>query len=474
MKAQEVFLAILTDLARSIQAAALYPETHQRVQEPLARLHRTVRNEAKRLGGSLGLGFLGDRIVVDQFPFHASAPGIGRLAGKLASRGIEKVAIGEAVTLPEMKRFVYFVAGVGETGGSRPWNQLSFGRIQGNGPAEFAASGGAEVLTAPQALAGATDVLKDVLVRRRLEAEASMPPPDPQTVNLIGFPKSWGTVELCEILGQAGVRVNEILIPSLDPEKVVRLPQAALNVIWPNALWQHLYDQLHAESRTPAITPPAPFGLDGTLRWLQTVGEAVGRGPAMRQAAHERADALVERFDALRSKASQERLCFVVRSSQHELLTEPARSWGVPLLETVESMGFAVDVFIHVRGRAGAKETAQAIHRLFLHPERHVIRAFETYGQMQSRLSDSPARAVFTQHTFDWRVTSAHKAPFSLQHFEHGLMGAVLTLERLLGVCRVEFYHRLGRYLGRTPDGRRSPPWETLPRNPGDGREGLP
>jgi len=163
MKAQEVFLAILTDLARSIQAAALYPETHQRVQEPLARLHRTVRNEAKRLGGSLGLGFLGDRIVVDQFPFHASAPGIGRLAGKLASRGIEKVAIGEAVTLPEMKRFVYFVAGVGETGGSRSWNQLSFGRIQGNGPAEFAASGGAEVLTAPQALAGATDVLKDVL-----------------------------------------------------------------------------------------------------------------------------------------------------------------------------------------------------------------------------------------------------------------------------------------------------------------------
>jgi hypothetical protein len=163
MKAQEVFLAILTDLARTIQAAALYPETHQRVQEPLARLHRTVRNEAKRLGGSLGLGFLGDRIVVDQFPFHASAPGIGRLAEKMASRGIEKVAIGEAVTLPEMKRFVYFVAGVGETDGSRPWNQLSFGSIQGNGPAEFPAPGGAEVLTAPQALDGATDVLKDVL-----------------------------------------------------------------------------------------------------------------------------------------------------------------------------------------------------------------------------------------------------------------------------------------------------------------------
>lgn len=163
MKAGEVFLEILTDLVRSIQAAALYPETHQRVQEPLSRLHRRVRNAAKQLGGSLSVGFLGDRIVVDQFPFHASTLGIGRLAGRMASCGIEKVVLREAVTLPEMKRFVYFVAGVGETDGSRPWKQISFGRIRGSEPAEFPASGAGEALPAPQVLAGATDVLKDVL-----------------------------------------------------------------------------------------------------------------------------------------------------------------------------------------------------------------------------------------------------------------------------------------------------------------------
>lgn len=163
MKAQEVFLAILTDLVRSIQAAALYPETHQRVQEPLIRLLRSVRNEARRLGGSLSIGFLGDRVVVDQFPFHASTLGIGRLAGRMASRGIEKVVLGEAVTLPEMKRFVYFVAGIGETDGSRPWKHISFGRILGDEHAEFPASGSGEALPAPQVLAGATDVLKEVL-----------------------------------------------------------------------------------------------------------------------------------------------------------------------------------------------------------------------------------------------------------------------------------------------------------------------
>ena len=163
MKAQEIFLAILTDLVQSIQAAALYPETHEGVQELLARLHRRVRDVAKRLGGSLSMGFLGDRIVVDQLPFQASTLGIGRLAGRMASRGIEKVAIGEAVTLPEIKRFVYFVAGAGETDEPRPWKQISFGRIQGDEPAESPASGAGEALPAPQVLAGATDMLKEVL-----------------------------------------------------------------------------------------------------------------------------------------------------------------------------------------------------------------------------------------------------------------------------------------------------------------------
>ena len=164
MKAQEILFAILTDLVRSIQAAVLYPDTHKRVQEPLARLHRRVRNEAKRLGGSLGVGFLGDRIVVDQFPFHASTLGIGRLAGRMASRGIEKVTIGEAVTFPEMKRFVHFAAGIGDDDMPGQWKQITFGRIRGvDDPSTFPASGAVEALPAPQALAGATDILKDVL-----------------------------------------------------------------------------------------------------------------------------------------------------------------------------------------------------------------------------------------------------------------------------------------------------------------------
>jgi HD-GYP domain-containing protein (c-di-GMP phosphodiesterase class II) len=62
-----------------------------------------------------------------------------------------------------MKRFVYFVAGVGETDGTRPWKQISFGRIRGDDSEELPALGAGELLPAPHLLAGAKDVLKDVL-----------------------------------------------------------------------------------------------------------------------------------------------------------------------------------------------------------------------------------------------------------------------------------------------------------------------
>jgi len=164
MKARDTALAILTDLVRSVQAAALYPETHQRVRDPLARLHRKIRNEAKRLGGDLCVGFLGDRIVVDRFPFHASTAGTGRLAGKMATCGIEKVVFGETVPLSEMKRFVRFVAGVEDAGASGPWGQITCGRIRGGGEAAACAGPNAgEVVSATGALAGAADVLKEVL-----------------------------------------------------------------------------------------------------------------------------------------------------------------------------------------------------------------------------------------------------------------------------------------------------------------------
>ena len=107
-----------------------------------------------------------------------------------------------------------------------------------------------------------------------------------------------------------------------------------------------------------------------------------------------------------------------------------------------------------------AKEAAQAIRKTFADGTRHSVRAFDSFAFLRQRLLEGPARAFLSYHFFDWRLSEAGKASFSIQHFELGVPGAVRTLERLVGVCRAPFFSRYGRYLRRTAEGLRAVPSE--------------
>jgi hypothetical protein len=160
MRARDEFQALLSDLVQLFQAVSVYPESHQFVREPLSRLHRRVQEEAKRLG-KLTIGLLGDQVVIDQIPFLATNTGIRRLIRKMSERGIEKVVVDAGIEAAELKRFVTWVACAAPDAPEGEWRSLAFGRITGVGvavPVELPASE-----APPQVLAGATDVLKDVL-----------------------------------------------------------------------------------------------------------------------------------------------------------------------------------------------------------------------------------------------------------------------------------------------------------------------
>ena len=161
MKARDVFQAILSDLTQLFQAVAVYPETHQFVQEPLARLHRRVREEASRLG-KLNIGFLGEQVVIDQIPFLATTSGVRRLIRKMNERGIEKLVVEVGIDAEELKRFVTFVACAPPDAPEGDWPSLVFGRITGVG-GQAAPPGTSGTATVPQVLAGAAGVLKEVL-----------------------------------------------------------------------------------------------------------------------------------------------------------------------------------------------------------------------------------------------------------------------------------------------------------------------
>ncbi len=162
MKRQQELIGVLLDLGLSIQASSIYPESHQRVQGLLTRLHNRLQAETGRLK-ILHIGFLGDHAVIDEFPFIGLNPTLDRLVRKMRERGIEKISFREGITLGELKRFVYFVGGGRESEAEHRWEFIDYGKIQGFAEGEVPAALSSQA-SSSHVLLGATDVLKDLLL----------------------------------------------------------------------------------------------------------------------------------------------------------------------------------------------------------------------------------------------------------------------------------------------------------------------
>jgi putative nucleotidyltransferase with HDIG domain len=163
---------IVSDLALAIQGASAYPENHPRVQELMVRLHRQVQPEAERLQG-LNIGFFRDHIVVDEFPFVEPNPTLTRLIERMREKGIEKILISGGITFGELKRFVHFLGDGTGTLSEQVWESIVYGRIEGAESAAADSLGLAHATRPSDMMAGATEVLKDVLVSMVTERKRS-------------------------------------------------------------------------------------------------------------------------------------------------------------------------------------------------------------------------------------------------------------------------------------------------------------
>jgi putative nucleotidyltransferase with HDIG domain len=159
---KDTLFLVVSDLALAIQSASAYPENHPRVQEILVRLHLRVQAEAERLRG-LNIGFFRDHVVVDEFPFVEPNPTLARLIERMREKGIEKILISEAITYGELKRFVYFLAAGSGSPSEQVWESIIYGKIEGAESTGVLSLGLAPAARPSGFLAGAEDVLKNVL-----------------------------------------------------------------------------------------------------------------------------------------------------------------------------------------------------------------------------------------------------------------------------------------------------------------------
>lgn len=299
------------------------------------------------------------------------------------------------------------------------------------------------------------DVFVDMFVTRRKRAEELAGPVEPRTVNLIGFPDQAAIQELVALLALFGVRVNCQLIPDLDLARIERLPRAALSVYRPNSVWAHYYEQLGTDSKVPQLTLEAPFGWDGTSRWLRAVLDALGV-PFDEGIWSEYTAPLEARRRRAMARAKGHRLGLIVRGEELHYLTTPAHTWGVPLLAVAQELGFGVDVLLQVKTLDTAGPLVDQLVTKFVEGAPNLVVPFRTLEELQTVLPKLGCEAVLTHHFFDWRLSERGKNRFSLQHFEMGLQGALRTAERLDDICETPFYKRYQRFLGRTREGLRA------------------
>ncbi len=245
----------------------------------------------------------------------------------------------------------------------------------------------------------------------------------------------------------------------MSAEAIDRLARAGLNVFSRTSpSWKHFHDQLTSGSRLRSIQPASPYGLEGTRRWLEEIlgsleidGDAAGvlAGHCPEQIRH---------FAELREQAARHWLGIVVRSADTDYLLDPSWTNGVPVLEMLDEMGFGVEIFIE---RPDGNDTAEkklsdSIGRL----RRSCLERFSDLPGLRAALGGSRCRAVLSNFTQDWRLGEAGKNRFAFKHFEMGPAGSCRTLERLLHICRADFFSRYRRYLRRDETGHRIPAGE--------------
>jgi nitrogenase iron protein NifH len=272
----------------------------------------------------------------------------------------------------------------------------------------------------------------EIFKKMRTDPEFLSVPKKKNAVNLVGFPEGPGLRELTGLLESCGLAVHACVMPSLDLDVARRYLAAEVQVLYPNAAFETTYRDFFDSLPIHSIKPPAPYGFEGTKRWLEALAGEFGAAPRARTAFSKAVKPLRAAWDDARREAAGRSLAFVVDGPRMRRLTDPSQFWGVPVLGLLREMGFGVEVLCHApaRKREGP------------------LSFFATAEELGTLLREGAFQAAYSEYASDARLARAGKAQFSLDAFELGLAGGLRALERLNGICRWPFLRRYARYAG--------------------------
>jgi nitrogenase iron protein NifH len=283
--------------------------------------------------------------------------------------------------------------------------------------------------------------------------------PRPHAVNLVGFGFSDAphVHELRELLGRMGVELNGCLFPGLEWEDARAYLAASHQVVSPWRYVQESFAGVRRWAGLPATTPPLPFGQEGTRRWLEQVGAAVG---VKRQKPPPMDEVDRARLDGLRAEAGGLGVALVLASTQAGRLLDGDHRLGVDLVPLLGDLGFSIHVRCFDPPRlTGARERTDpaaieaGMGELAGPDARLTFDTFTAEENLAEILRAPEIHLVYSEIRDDPRIRAAGKAQFSIPDLQMGYRGACRTAERLVRRARNLLQERYGSYIRKGGQG---------------------
>ncbi|MBM4398654.1 MAG: hypothetical protein FJ087_23575, partial [Deltaproteobacteria bacterium] len=244
---------------------------------------------------------------------------------------------------------------------------------------------------------------------------------------------------LLDMVAAAGVAFCGASFPFMDPGSVPAWPRASAWVVTPWAVADK--GLLPAVSRLGVAVRrvAAPFGIEGTLAWLDGVRAAVGLPPADPEARASLAGPWPERLAALHGETGARRVGLVVPADEAGEALSPRVFFGLDPVALLRELGLR-PIVVLARPRAAAAPVPP--------PDAPDLVLQGCDEPIVETLRRAACDLVYSDHAGDSRVTRAGATPFDVRLLVPGIPGAVATARRLLALCRVPFHARYARLLG--------------------------
>lgn len=262
---------------------------------------------------------------------------------------------------------------------------------------------------------------------------------DPRAVLLAGVPSPAAREQAEELCAALGVRVLGTIFPDLDFRRTPAMRDASA-VVWLDPVgWESIGDGPFLRHDLAVVRHHPPYGVAGTLAWLERVASVLGIAGA--EAAFARVqEARAADLDALRTQCRRRTVALIGDTADLELLVVQRRALGFSTATLLGELGFNVRCLVFSPGK---KADAARLRRPRAPAGAGTIEflPFSSKAQLDRQLARG-VDLVFSHFNHDPRLEARGLLGFTEAAFEPGLDGLLSSGRRLLMKCEARPFPR--------------------------------